>query len=66
MGPIFAFFEISFGSGLVESLRRLFPSGDVMMRLGDMYRRGVAHWRARVVRGCLFSLHLKESCVKHR
>ena len=54
---------MSFGGGLVESLRLLFPSGDVMTRLGDMYERSAAHWRAREGSDCLLNvggLHLKE------
>jgi hypothetical protein len=59
---IFAFLETSFGGGLVDSLRLLFPSGDVMTRLGDMYGRSAAHWKARVVSWCLVGVfvHLKE------
>lgn len=67
MGPIFAFFEMSFGGGLVESLRLLFPSGDVVTRLGDMYERRAAHWRALAGSEYLFGvecLHLMESCAK--
>ena len=64
MGPIFAFLEINFDRGLVESLRLLFPSGDVMMRLGDMYGRRAAHWRARAGNKCLFKVGcFKESCA---
>lgn len=62
MGPIFAFLEVSVGGGLVESLRLLFPSGEVMTRLGDMYERSAAHWRAREESECLFNFG-KESCA---
>jgi hypothetical protein len=60
---------MSIGDGLVESLRRLCPSGDVVTRLGDMYGRSVAHWSARAGSECFVSvdcLHddLKESCAK--
>jgi hypothetical protein len=46
MGPIFAFLEISLGGEFEEILRRLFPSGDMMTRLGDMYGRNAAHRKA--------------------
>jgi hypothetical protein len=53
MGPIFAFLEISLGGEFEEILRRLFPSGDMMTRLGDMYGRNAAHRKASAFRGCL-------------